>query len=117
MPGPEPAAREPSSRSPAPRLPVAAAIVTLLFTDLVGSTALLDELGDDEAERLRRVHFGLLRECRPSHAGQEVKSLGDGLMVAFPSAVDAVGCAIGIQQAVHRHNRGRATTDSRSAWA
>jgi DNA-binding SARP family transcriptional activator len=35
------------------------AVVTLLFTDLVGSTALLSELGDDEAERLRRIHFGL----------------------------------------------------------
>ena len=33
-----------------------------------------------------------------------MKNLGDGLMVAFPSAVNAVGCAIGIQQAVHRHN-------------
>jgi class 3 adenylate cyclase len=82
----------------------AAAVVTLLFTDLVGSTALLSELGDDEAEQLRRVHFGLLRDVAAAHGGQEVKNLGDGLMVAFPSAVNAVGCAIGIQQAVHRHN-------------
>ena len=63
--------------------------MTLLFTDLVGSTELLDELGDDEAERLRRVHFGLLRDVALSHAGQEVKNLGDGLMVAFASSVDA----------------------------
>ena len=81
--------------------------MTLLFTDLVGSTALLDELGDDEAERLRRVHFGLLRDVVTAHGGQEVKNLGDGLMVAFPSAVNAVSCAIGIQQAVHRHNARR----------
>ena len=85
----------------------AAAVVTLLFTDLVGSMALLDELGDDEAERLRRVHFELLRDVVTAHAGQEVKNLGDGLMVAFPSAVNAVSCAIGIQQAVHRHNARR----------
>ena len=82
----------------------AAAVFTLLFTDLVGSTALLGELGDDEAERLRRVHFGLLRDVAIAHGGQEVKNLGDGLMVAFGSAVNAVSCAIGIQQAVHRYN-------------
>ena len=80
------------------------AVVTLLFTDLVGSTALLDALGDDEAERFRRVHFGLLRDVAAAHAGQEVKNLGDGLMVAFPSVVDALSCAVGIQQAVQRHN-------------
>ena len=84
--------------------PVAAAIVTLLFTDLVGSAALLSALGDDEAERLRRIHFGLLRDVASAHSGREVKNLGDGLMVAFPSAVEAVGCAIAIQQAVDRHN-------------
>jgi class 3 adenylate cyclase len=81
-----------------------AAVVTLLFTDQVGSTALLDKVGDDESERLRRMHFGLLRDVAAAHEGQEVKNLGDGLMVAFPSAVNAVGCAIGIQQAVHRHS-------------
>ncbi|MEX2194425.1 MAG: AAA family ATPase [Thermoleophilaceae bacterium] len=82
----------------------AAGTVTLLFTDLVGSTELLERLGDDEAERLRRVHFGLLREVALSHAGQEVKNLGDGLMVAFGGSLDAAACAIGIQQAVHRHS-------------
>jgi class 3 adenylate cyclase len=99
---------EPLEVSPGPPsaadAPVAAAIVTLLFTDLVGSAALLSALGDDEAERLRRVHFGLLRDVANAHSGQEVKNLGDGLMVAFPSAVEAVACAIAIQQAVHRHN-------------
>ena len=93
--------REPSSAS---EVPVAAPIVTLMFTDLVGSTARLSELGDDEAERLRRIHFGLLRDVATAHSGQEVKNLGDGLMVAFPSAVNAVSCAIAIQQAVDRHN-------------
>ncbi len=89
----------------------ASGTVTLLFTDLVGSTELLVALGDDEAERLRRVHFGLLRDVALTHAGHEVKSLGDGLMVAFGSSVDAVGCAVGIQQAVERHNR-RTGSDS-----
>ena len=101
--GPEPLGVSPGPPSAADA-PVAAAIVTLLFTDLVGSAALLSALGDDEAERLRRVHFGLLRDVASAHSGREVKNLGDGLMVAFPSAVEAVGCAIAIQQAVDRHN-------------
>ncbi len=83
----------------------ASGTMTLLFTDLVGSTELLDDLGDEEAERLRRIHFALLRDVALSHAGQEVKNLGDGLMVAFGSSVDASACAIGIQQTVDRHNR------------
>lgn len=100
-----PEAREAAAGAVAAQRAPATGTVTLLFTDLVGSTELLGELGDDEAERLRRVHFGLLREVALSHAGQEVKSLGDGLMVAFGSSVDAARCAIGIQQAVDRHNR------------
>jgi class 3 adenylate cyclase/DNA-binding SARP family transcriptional activator/tetratricopeptide (TPR) repeat protein len=76
--------------------------VTLLFTDQVGSTETLQRLGDEEGERLRRAHFGLLREAAGMHGGEEVKNLGDGLMVAFASAVDALACAITIQQAVHR---------------
>ena len=76
--------------------------VTLLFTDQVGSTETLQRLGDEEGERLRRAHFGLLREAAAMHGGEEVKNLGDGLMVAFVSAVDALACAITIQQAVHR---------------
>ena len=83
----------------------ASGTVTLLFTDLVGSTELLGQLGEDEMERLRRGHFGLLRDVAETHAGQEVKSLGDGIMVAFSSSLDAVACAIAIQQAVDRDNR------------
>ena len=77
----------------------------MLFTDLVGSTELLEALGDDEAELLRRRHFKILREALQTSGGQEVKNLGDGLMVTFDSAVDAVGCAVAMQQAVDRHNR------------
>jgi DNA-binding SARP family transcriptional activator/tetratricopeptide (TPR) repeat protein len=81
-----------------------ASLVTLLFTDLVGSTELLQELGDDAAEAVRRTHFRLLRDAVRSRGGEEIKNLGDGLMVVFDSAVEAVGCAVAMQQAVHRHN-------------
>lgn len=87
-----------------------ARIVTILFTDLVGSTELTDRLGDTAAEDIRRAHFGLLREAVQSHGGEEVKNLGDGLMVVFASAVDAVACATDMQRSVDRHNRRPSTT-------
>lgn len=79
--------------------------VTLLFTDLERSTEMLQKLGDDEARGLWRTHLRLLRDAVAARGGQEVKSLGDGLMVVFPSALDGLACAVGIQQAVHRHNQ------------
>jgi adenylate cyclase len=88
-----------------------ARIVTILFTDLVGSTLLSSRLGDVEADKLRRAHFGLLRDSVASHHGAEVKTLGDGLMVVFASAVDAASCAADMQRAVDRYNRRPATTD------
>ncbi|MBI1813806.1 MAG: AAA family ATPase [Deltaproteobacteria bacterium] len=74
---------------------------TILFTDLVNSTELLQRVGDESAQRLLKAHHAVLRDAVAAHGGQEVKWLGDGLMVAFPSAADAVRCAIAIQQAPH----------------
>lgn len=65
--------------------------VTVLFTDLVGSTEMLARLGDEAADRLRRAHFVALREVAGKHGGREVKSLGDGLMLVFASARRACG--------------------------
>ncbi|HEX8856172.1 MAG TPA: AAA family ATPase [Thermoleophilaceae bacterium] len=75
-------------------------VLTVLFTDVVGSTELLARLGDDAADSVRRAHFELLRSAIAEHRGREVKSLGDGLMVAFGSARDAVACAVAMQRAV-----------------
>lgn len=74
--------------------------VAVLFTDVVGSTELLDRLGDEAANQLRRRHFALLRSTIGDHEGREVKSLGDGLMVVFGSARAAVACALAMQRAV-----------------
>jgi class 3 adenylate cyclase len=74
--------------------------VTLLFTDLVGSTELLQSLGDAAAERLRREHFAILRRAAAEHGGEEVKSLGDGLMLVFESAAAALACAASMQQRI-----------------
>ena len=76
--------------------------VTILFTDLVNSTELLQRAGDEQAQRIFKAHHRLLRDTVETHGGHEVKWLGDGLMVAFPSALDAVRCAIAMQQASRR---------------
>ena len=79
-----------------------AAMTAILFSDLVGSTELLQRAGDEDAQRLFKAHYQLLRDAVSQHGGAEVKSLGDGLMVAFPSAADAVRCAIAMQQMSRR---------------
>lgn len=84
--------------------------IAVLFTDLVGSTALASELGPDEAERLRVVHFGLLRDPVTDHGGHEVKNLGDGIMATFPGARAALDAAVAMQRAVHRHNATNTST-------
>ena len=77
-------------------------LVTILFTDLVGSTELLSRAGDEEAQRIFRAHHDLISEVASVHGGEEVKWLGDGLMVAFPSALDALRAAVAMQQASRR---------------
>ena len=75
-------------------------VVALLFTDLVRSTELLTSLGDDAADELRRRHCAGLRQAVASSGGEEVKSLGDGLMVSFTSPVAALSCAVAMQGSV-----------------
>ncbi len=74
--------------------------VTLLFTDIEGSTAMTERLGDRRAQEILRAHNQLVREQVAAHGGFEVKSQGDGFMVAFSSARRAVHCAVSIQRAL-----------------
>jgi class 3 adenylate cyclase/tetratricopeptide (TPR) repeat protein len=78
---------------------------TVLFTDLVGSTALRQAAGDDRADELRRLHDGVLREAITAHGGQEVKGTGDGIMVVFGSAAEGVAAAAMMQRGVDRLSR------------
>ena len=78
---------------------------TFVFTDLVDSTAIAARLGPDAAELLRQRHFALLRGAIGASGGTEVKNLGDGLMVMYSSPSRAVVGAVGMQQALERHNR------------
>jgi class 3 adenylate cyclase len=74
--------------------------VTVLFTDIEGSTQLTEALGDAEWIRVLRAHNTIVKDQVAAHSGIEVKSQGDGFMLAFASAEDALGCAIEIQRAL-----------------
>ena len=80
--------------------------VTVLFTDIVGSTALAASMTPEAADELRREHFAILRQAVAEAGGTEVKQLGDGFMVVFPAASAALSCAVAMQQGVELDNRG-----------
>ena len=77
-----------------------AARMTFMFTDIVGSTNLAEEMGDEAWGRLLRWHDDTLRALIARHGGEVVKSTGDGFFAAFESARNGVEAAIGIQQAL-----------------
>jgi class 3 adenylate cyclase len=84
--------------------PEAGAFRTVLFTDVEGSTALTQRLGDAKARDVLREHERMVREALKSHGGSEVKALGDGFMASFGSATKALECAIAMQRAFAAHN-------------
>jgi class 3 adenylate cyclase len=80
-------------------------IRTVLFTDIVGSTTFTQELGDDAAMILIRVHDTIVREALRASGGREVKHTGDGIMASFVSAAGAVRCATQIQRSLASYAR------------
>jgi len=96
--------------------------VTVLSTDLVGSTLLNQRLGEAAATTLERELAALAQGQLDKQRGVVVKDTGDGLMVAFQSARRAVACAQEIQRAIARHNRNyfevatRVTPDWEFLW-
>jgi class 3 adenylate cyclase/pimeloyl-ACP methyl ester carboxylesterase len=79
-------------------------IHTILFTDIEGSTALNERLGDAKGRELLREHERIVRESLKAHGGAEVKTMGDGFMASFPSATRALECAVTMQRAFARRN-------------
>jgi len=73
-------------------------IRTVLFTDIVGSTTLTQQLGDDVGMELVRTHDAIVRSALNALSGREVKHTGDGIMASFVSAAAAVRCASRIQR-------------------
>jgi class 3 adenylate cyclase len=77
-----------------------AGLVTILFTDMEGSTTLTQHLGDAKAQEVLRAHNSIVRDALKACGGSEIKHTGDGIMASFPSASRALECAIAVQRAV-----------------
>ena len=81
--------------------------VTILFTDMEGSTELTSRLGDSPAQELLRDHNAIVREALANQGGTEIKHTGDGIMASFQSASLALQSAIEMQRAFAERNEAR----------
>jgi class 3 adenylate cyclase len=80
-------------------------IRTILFTDIVDSTALTQIMGDEAAMDLLDLHNSVVRNALADLGGREVKHTGDGIMASFVSAAAAVKCAAQIQRELSKHEQ------------
>ena len=78
--------------------------VTLMFTDLAGSTALYERIGDGRAYHLVREHFTFLADAVRRHNGTLVKTIGDAVMAAFSDPAEGVAAALQVQARVRDFN-------------
>jgi adenylate cyclase len=78
-------------------------LAAIMFTDMVGFSR-LTERNERLALELLEEHNHILRAIFASHGGIEIKTMGDGFYLEFPSALEAVQCAIDIQEALHSRN-------------
>lgn len=73
---------------------------TILFTDIVNSTAMTQHFGDEDAMLFVEAHDAIVRAALKETSGREVKHTGDGIMAVFVSAASAIRCAIDVQKAI-----------------
>lgn len=85
--------------------------VTLVFTDLKGSTALYERIGDLNAYIQVQRHFQHLLDATVRHNGAITKTIGDAVMAAFSTSADAVRAALDMREAVDQLNRDRPQRD------
>jgi class 3 adenylate cyclase len=78
---------------------------TVLFTDIVGHTEMMQRLGDAKGRDVLREHERITRETLKQHAGAEVKTDGDSFMASFASVSAAVECAVALQRAFAEHSK------------
>jgi class 3 adenylate cyclase len=74
--------------------------VTIMFTDLEGSTALMESLGEDRWLELLKWHDSIVKQQTAVFGGAVVKGQGDGFMLAFPAAGSAAACAMAVQRSL-----------------
>jgi class 3 adenylate cyclase len=85
--------------------------LTILFTDLRGSTALYDKVGDLAAFDLVRSHFGELLSAVSAEGGAVVKTIGDAVMATFPTPDRALRAAVRMREAMRKINEARGSED------
>ena len=85
----------------APEGPGERVLATVLFTDIVDSTATLQRIGDVAWRELLLAHNARLREVLNVYRGREIKATGDGLLVVFDGATRAVRCGVAMVRAAH----------------
>ncbi len=83
---------------------VTASTIAIVFTDMVGSTDLTSEHGDQIAQDILRAHNSAVRSALGRFAGKEIKHTGDGIMATFDQVPDAVAGMIDALKAVRAHN-------------
>lgn len=81
--------------------------VTVLFTDIVGSTQLTQELGDEGAQVIVRAHNAIVRKALSAHGGAEIKHTGDGIMATFTKSASAVEGAMEMIEGLEKHNQAK----------
>lgn len=79
-------------------------IMTVMFTDMVGSTDLTQAQGDKAAQNIVRRHNTIVRNALAEFQGKEIKHTGDGIMASFTSSASGVEAAVVIQRAIAKHN-------------
>jgi pilus assembly protein CpaF len=79
--------------------------VTVMFTDVEGSTALLSTRGFTESHEIMKAYEQIIDEKVNEHAGRRIKNLGDGYMVSFGSSRHGVECALDIQKAIGDYSK------------
>jgi len=85
--------------------PTRRVLKTFMFTDIVGSTNLVEVLGDEAWDTLLQWHNTVLREVFAAHQGEEISTTGDGFFVSFDSPEQAIASAIAIQRRLADHRR------------
>jgi pilus assembly protein CpaF len=79
--------------------------VTIMFTDVEGSTSLLSARGFTESHEIMKAYEQIIDERVGEHAGRRIKNLGDGYMVSFGSSRHGVECALDIQKAIADYSK------------
>jgi adenylate cyclase len=80
--------------------------IAVMFTDIVGSTKLTQEHGDDAMQKIVRAHNKIVREALRNYAGIEVKHTGDGIMASFKSVANSVEASRVMMRGIDEFNKG-----------